>query len=342
MERSLGTNGARRGGESWTGRSIGVAWGWRICAWSVRVLGRWPAYALITPIVGYYFLRDGRGRRASRDYWRRVAPGRGWLARGWASLRQYHAFAVSLVDRYLLLVEGPDAFTFEETGREAVERAARRGAGLVLVTSHLGAADMAAGVLAGGGLPLVAVRIQAERPEIRALHDASTRASRPRTIALGGPGSAMLSILGELRRGSIVGMMGDRVVDESWIEVPFLGSPAPFPAGPFLVAALAGVPLAASFCVKVAPDRYCVETLPPRTLDLAEGRPAQEQVRAWVARYARELEERVRRHPHQWYNFFDVWGPEGLPPRRSFRGLRGPGPRRAPRTPGDRPRSRRA
>ena len=94
----------------WSGRSVGVLWGWRICAACIRWCGRWPTYLLVTPILTYYFIFARKGRAASREYLARVLEPRGPLRRCWRSYRQFHTYALALVDRYLFLLRGPRAF----------------------------------------------------------------------------------------------------------------------------------------------------------------------------------------------------------------------------------------
>lgn len=303
------------GAGGWSGRSIGALWGWRICAVCIRWLGRWPAYALVTPILVYYFLLAREARAASRAYLDRLQGPAGALRRTWRSFRQFHAYALALVDRYLFLLRGSDAFRLVEEGREAVQAVLGEGRGLVLLTSHLGNADLAGAVLMGDDVPIRAVRVQAERPEIQRLFHRAGRA--PEVIDVSAPGPTMVRILAALRRGCVVGMMGDRVVDGYWVEVPFLGRPAPIPAGPFLVAAIAGVPLVASFCLKQGARTYRVVTLPPRRLAFSPGRSRDEQLEDWIAEFVADLEALVRQYPYQWFNFFSIWSPAGLPERVS-------------------------
>jgi len=293
----------------------------------------------VTPILTYYFILAREGRAWSREYLERLLGPAGWFRRTWRSYRQFHAYAIALVDRYLFLLRGPDAFRIVEEGREAVQDAVGEGRGLVLVTSHLGNADLAGAVLVGDDVPIRAVRVQAERPEIQRLFQRAGQA--PQVIDVSAPGSATVRILAALREGCVVGMMGDRVVDGYWVELPFLGHPAPLPAGPFLVAAIAGVPLVASFCLKEGPRSYRVITLPPRRLEFQPGRPRDEQLVAWIAAFVADLERLARRYPDQWFNFFPFWSPPGLPARVSADRVRAPR-RCAPPRPPDQPRSPRS
>ncbi len=316
-DRTPGPTAAGGDAGSWSGRSIGALWGWRICAACIRWLGRWPAYVLVTPIVAYYFLFARVGRGASREYLERLLGPAGGLRRTWRSFRQFHAYALALVDRYLFLLRGPGAFRRVEEGRAPVEAAIDEGRGLVLITSHLGNADLAGAMLLGDDVPVRTVRIQAERPEIRRLFEREGRARTPEVIDIAGEGPATLRILTSLREGCVVGMMGDRVVDGHWVDARFLGHPAPFPAGPFLVAATAGVPLAASFCLKEGARGYRVISLHPRRLAFDPDRSRDEQLLDWVGEFVGELEGIAQRYPYQWFNFFSIWGRSELPERVS-------------------------
>jgi lauroyl/myristoyl acyltransferase len=66
----------------------------------------------------------------------------------------------------------------------------------------------------------------------------------------------------------------------------------------------AGVPIVPAFCVLDGGDRYAVHVGKPVRVERGEEEAA---ARAWVG----TLEEVVREHPTQWFNFFDVW--DGVP-----------------------------
>ena len=61
-----------------------------------------------------------------------------------------------------------------------------------------------------------------------------------------------------LQRGEVLCIMGDRVFGEARGVVPieFLGAPAPFPTGPYKIAAATGAPIAVLFSVETGPATY--------------------------------------------------------------------------------------
>jgi Kdo2-lipid IVA lauroyltransferase/acyltransferase len=112
-----------------------------------------------------------------------------------------------------------------------------------------------------------------------------------------------LQLVAALRRGEVVAVQGDRALGTRGDAlVPFFGRPAPFPLGPFILARALRVPLAPAFCMMGPDYRYAV-TMPEPLTVRAGGE--EDALRAWVAL----LEETVRLHPTQWFNFFDIWNP---------------------------------
>jgi len=110
-----------------------------------------------------------------------------------------------------------------------------------------------------------------------------------------------------LRRGDVVALQGDRGIGTRGdVMVPFFGRLAPFPIGPFVLARAAGVPVVPAFCLLGRRHRYHVRIAAPMSVERGEEEAA---VRAWVAL----LEDVVREHPTQWFNFFDVWHPYTVP-----------------------------
>ncbi len=112
-----------------------------------------------------------------------------------------------------------------------------------------------------------------------------------------------LELIAALRRGDVVAVQGDRALGTRGDAlIPFFGRPAPFPLGPFILAAAVGVPVVPAFCLLGADDRYAMTIASPITVKRGSEDDA---ARLWVDR----LEDIVRRHPTQWFNFFDVWSP---------------------------------
>ncbi len=90
------------------------------------------------------------------------------------------------------------------------------------------------------------------------------------------------------------------------VYADFLGEPAPFPEGPFILAHLLGCPVYLLFCLKLD-GRYRIILEPfasPLKLPRASRQAA---LREAAQRYAERLEHYCLLAPHQWFNFFDFW-----------------------------------
>jgi predicted LPLAT superfamily acyltransferase len=121
---------------------------------------------------------------------------------------------------------------------------------------------------------------------------------------------AIMKLQDRIRAGEHVAILGDRVSvrhQERSVYAPFMGHPAPFPEGPFVLASLLACPVYLLFCVKMGKTYTMVleKFADPLELPRRERRTALENV---IARYAERLEARCLLAPTQWFNFFDFWG----------------------------------
>lgn len=109
--------------------------------------------------------------------------------------------------------------------------------------------------------------------------------------------------------GEFLALSGDRVAinnPNSAVTIDFLGHPAPFPSGPFILGLALQVPMITVFCIKEA-GRYHIyfETL-------WEGGGVKRGARKGlitelIRQYAGRLEYYCRKAPLQWYNFYSFW-----------------------------------
>jgi lauroyl/myristoyl acyltransferase len=173
--------------------------------------------------------------------------------------------------------------------------------GLISLTAHVGNWELAGRLLARCAARPTHVVVAEE--EVRNLERWVRRDGEGvRFVARNEP-TVSLGLVAALRRGEVVAVQGDRALGTRGDAlVPFFGRPAPFPRGPFVLARALGVPLVPAFCM-LGPD-YRYEVTMPEPLTVAAG-DEDDALRWWVAL----LEETVRRHPTQWFNFFDVWNP---------------------------------
>jgi len=172
--------------------------------------------------------------------------------------------------------------------------------GIVSVTAHVGNWELAGRLLAGRSARRTHVVVAPDAPDlgrwVRRDGDGMRFVAR-RSPAIG------IELLAALRRGEVVAVQGDRALGTRGdLAIPFFGRPAPFPLGPFLLARAARAPVVPAFCLLDASHRYRVHVAKPIFVERGDEEAA---AGVWVA----ALEDVVREHPTQWFNFFDVWSP---------------------------------
>jgi predicted LPLAT superfamily acyltransferase len=91
------------------------------------------------------------------------------------------------------------------------------------------------------------------------------------------------------------------------VTVDFLGHPAAFPQGPWLLAGLLKCPINLMLCLKKPTGDYRL-TLEPFADAVVWKRSDREQViHQWASRYAERLGHYCLEAPRQWFNFYPFW-----------------------------------
>jgi KDO2-lipid IV(A) lauroyltransferase len=263
-----------------------------------RSLRRWVAMGAVRA------LRPGfhAERAAVRRNLARVHPGRdvAWLDR--AVERVFENFGLCFAD-LLSLNRGPAGQLWRHVagidGQAHAQAALAAGRGAVFITGHLGNWELAGRLLAGFDRRVTVVMSPEQDPALAAvLHGGSSGA-----VTFVRRVSPLISIglVAALRRGEIVAFQVDRATGERGdLRLPFFGAPAPFPVGPFALAAAARAPVVAAFCVLEGDGNYRLHVEP--AFAVARGEEA-----AGLARAVALLERYVAAHAEQWFNFYDVW-----------------------------------
>jgi predicted LPLAT superfamily acyltransferase len=288
----------------------------RLTAFGVRVLGRRLLTPVLYLIVLYFFASARTARRNIRQYQTYLAAwsGRVSLRPSLGSVyRQFIAFADNLLDR-LDVWRGHLRFEQVElvdpSGvRSRLVHSHRGGRGEMLVVTHLGNPDVCRAMAElGEQVPLnVLVHNRHVAQFNRLVGEAGDKSMR--LIQVSELDTAMMMDLSQrIERGEWLAIAGDRVPlhDGRRLVVDFLGHPAAFPQGPWLMAGLLRCPVNLLCCLKVD-GRYRILLDP--FLDKAQWERHQRDatIHAWVQRYADHLAQQCLMAPQQWFNFYAYW-----------------------------------
>ncbi len=277
----------------------------RLIMWIAVHLGRRISRILLYPISAYFVLFSGASRRASQDYLRRVlARAVNWLD----VFRHYHYFAATLLDRTYFLIGRHDLFDLQVHGAEIVLKQVERGQGCLMLGSHLGSFDAlrALGILQQR-LPLKVLMYEENAKKINAILNAINPAMADSVIAIGAP-DTLLKVKEEVDRGTLVGILGDRVMfDDKLIISTFLGEKTVFPGGPMLLASALKVPVILCFGLYRGGNRYDIYfELLAESVEISRTNREKDMI-DWTQRYVDRLEYYCRLAPYNWFNFYNYW-----------------------------------
>ncbi|KQO44750.1 glycosyl transferase [Pseudomonas sihuiensis] len=280
---------------------------------AARLLGRRPLVPLLYLIVLYFYIFGRSARTSIHQYQHNLAN---WGARPdlrpsrRSVLRQFLAFADSLLDKLdvwngrlplqeLQLVDPGNL-------RDTLHDGSR---GRLLVGAHLGNLEVCRALAELGERVRMNVLVHTKHAERFNRLLGESGASHLRLIQVSELDPAiMLQLAERLERGEWLAIAGDRVPLHGGrnVTVDFLGQPAAFPQGPWLLAGLLQCPVGLMHCLKID-GRYQVR-LEHFADAVSWKRSERDQVvHGWAQRYAQRLGEHCLDAPQQWFNFYPFW-----------------------------------
>ncbi len=299
---------------------VGTGWGLNLTFALYRLLGERAARLLLHPIVFWFFLFAPRARHASRDYLSRLHGVGGYdHAPTWRDdYRHLYAFAGAALDKVAAWMGRVDLdrLVFEKQADLYALRDSGRGA--VVIGSHLGSLETARALAAHLG----------QQRKINAIVYGDHAIRFNALLARANPGFAVnliqVSQLGpdtaielaeKIANGELLFIVGDRTPaaeNGRTSQAEFLGAPAPFAQGPFILASLLKCPVYLFFCLSEEDgkrQRFHIhfEHFAERIELPRHARGA--ALQALTRRYADRLAHYCRTAPLQWFNFYDFWHP---------------------------------
>ena len=243
--------------EHWQSRPEG---GGPLAMWLIRTIalvgGRRLGRLCLYPITLYFYLRRAPERRASKAYLQRVF---GRPATPLQVFRHLHAYAATSLDRIFLLAHGEKAFDIEIEGLDVLEHNVSLGRGMMMLGSHQGSFEALRAI--GARRPSIPVRVVLDKqktPAMTQLLEELAPEVGALVIDASQDGTSIALAMAEAcRQGHVVAMLADRGRDHEMLRhAELLGSPAPFPVSPWLLAHSLQVPVVLCFGIYLGGNRY--------------------------------------------------------------------------------------
>lgn len=294
----------------------GSHWGPAVFAWLYRAFGRRVCLIILGPVIAFFYVSGRVQRRASRDYLRRIwrAHGRPGKPGNWHSLCHFFAFGSAMLDKLASWIGDLDREAVADLDGPAMDAMRADPRGALILSAHIGNVEIVRAIAARHQKRRVNVIIHTAGAEnFNRLIQRFAPNSSVQLIPAAeiGVGTAMF-LSAAIERGEWVVIMGDRTPVHGGgrtLSVPFLGAPAHFPLGPFLLMQALKCTTYLMLCYKQSGQyRLQFSRFGEGMAPLPGNRRA--SVPAYVQAYAQALEEVLREAPFQWFNFYAYWAPQ--------------------------------
>ncbi len=207
-------------------------------------------------------------------------------------LRLYHMDAKELVT------------ITELKGMENLEKPLRKKKGVILVTAHIGNWELGSNLIACLGFPFVGI-VESAGPVEKFYKLFKRYRVHFGTIVLSLEDPSIgFKIRKLLKKGYVIGLVGDRDIVGTGIEVNFFGKKAIFPQGPAFLSLVTKSSIITGFFVRRVKEGrkiYCCYI--DEAIDFKGGKDTRENIRNLTQIIANRIEREVRKYPDQWFSF---------------------------------------
>jgi predicted LPLAT superfamily acyltransferase len=289
----------------WQGKSKGNQLGYSIFIFVCRSLGVLPAYFLLRFVAFYYFLFSWSSSRHIYRYFR-------WRM-GYSATkaivglyRNYYVFGQTLLDKIIVMAGIENRFTYHFDGEENLRKVVAQGKGGILLSGHVGNWEAAGHLLKRLNTRINVVMFDGEHQRIKQYLDQVTGGKNFNVIVIKNDLSHVYAISEALARNEMICLHADRFLDgNKTITRSFLGAEAEFPAGPFLLAAGFQVPVSIVFAFKESATHY--HFFGSGLLERSAAENRKQFTEKLMDTFVRELEQKVKVYPEQWFNYYNFW-----------------------------------
>ncbi len=289
----------------WKGKTRGGSLGYQIFISLLKHFGLRVTYVQLMLVVPYYILFAPKSTAASWYYWRHI-HGKSRIKAFLLLFVHYFRFGQIIIDKIAALSGYDKKFKYEFHNYEKFLEILNGDTGVVMIGAHFGNWEMGGQFFGDYGKKINIVMYDAEYQKIKDKINNVTGGRHYQVIPVNdGDMSSVFLIKDALDRKEYVCFQGDRFMSENnLLRHSFLGHEARFPAGPFLVASRMHLPVVFYFAEKESVHRYSFNFFFANTPQRGGKTKPEMQL---LEQYIDVLEQRIKVHPEQWFNFYQFW-----------------------------------
>ncbi|WP_060988044.1 glycosyltransferase family 2 protein [Photobacterium leiognathi] len=283
------------------------------------LLGRKAFNVLLKAVMGYYYLTGKKARKASEDYLEQLesyaSDNQLALPSKLNSYDHLLSFGHTMLDKLVAWKGDYSENNLTIHGDEHFNELAKRQQGIVVLGSHLGNLELCRALSSRHPDIKINALVFTEHAErFNAVLKAINPNSDLNLIQVNELGADTAIMLQQkVEQGEWVVIVGDRTSvtkEQRVVWADFLGKPAPFPQGPFILASVLKVPAYTLFGLRddsQATPHFDVYFEPFSEQLILPRKTRETALQETVQQYASRLESYTIKAPLQWYNFFNFW-----------------------------------
>jgi predicted LPLAT superfamily acyltransferase len=289
--------------KSWSGKSKGGKTGYQIFVFVLKYAGLNAAYLVLRFVSLYFLLTPRSSSRFIYQYFRKLGYGK--LKSIFCLYRNYYVFGQSLIDKISAMAGMGARFSFYFEGEENLRKMVTDGRGGILVSAHAGNWEIAGHYLDRLETPVNIVMYDAEYESIKKYIEQVTGKRKANIIAIKDDMSHLYKILEALNNNELICMHADRMLNRNQKSIlhSFLGENARFPYSTFKMILTLGVPVSFVYAFKEGVRHYHFFATEAHVYEGKQDIALAEISKDFVS----GLEEKVRKYPLQWFNYYNFW-----------------------------------
>lgn len=295
---------------------------YRLTFWCLRHFPRWLVNFITYCVALYFFIFVKRARRETMRYQKNLKAFSKTFTKI-RPLRQVATFAVTIVEKIDCWTNplSFDKVHFSDDGVYQLIDQLNSGKGAFIIVSHLGDAEVLRSMANKNQMGIkqkIPITVLSDRDVSSNFSKAMNQMNNTftlNTINVNDISPATIELLQTtISEGGMVVCAGDRMSKskkERYLTQNFLGKPAPFSYGVYLLADLIAAPVyfvwgfrKGNLILRRESEMRVIKAVS----HVGGGRKNRdERLNALCAEFAGHLERFAQEYPYQWYNFFDFW-----------------------------------